>query len=249
MSSIWEHFPKGGSDLLVMLALADWGDDSGGRIYPSMSAIAKKIRCDRRHAQRIVHKLIDTGYLFSEGNDKGGNPGDTRHYRINLERLTGDIQTTGGADVTGDTQTTPGVTSRTRTGGPHVTLTVIKQPLSSSTPVGSLPADRLPDCPHQEIIKLYEQHLPMLTQPRKWTGNRATLLKARWIECSKANGIGKGYSTLQDGLAFWNTFFAHVAQNTKLPAGLSPTSDWRPDLEWLVKDENFTKTIEGKYDR
>jgi hypothetical protein len=146
MSSVWEHFPKGGSDLLVMLALADWGDDEGGRIYPSMNAIAKKIRCDRRQAQRIVHKLIDTGYLLSEGNDNGGNRGDTRHYRINLERLTGDIQPTGDTDVTGDIQTAPRVTpapslrvtSRTRTGGLDVTQTVKEQPLSTSA---SAPSD------------------------------------------------------------------------------------------------------------
>ncbi|HBI8622146.1 TPA: helix-turn-helix domain-containing protein, partial [Escherichia coli] len=88
MSLVWEGYPGGGSDLLAMLALADWSDDNG-RCYPSMSSIATKTRLSRSQAQRVVHGLIDSGFVQVIGNEAGGAPGATRQYRIVLTKLTG----------------------------------------------------------------------------------------------------------------------------------------------------------------
>lgn len=106
----------------------------------------------------------------------------------------------------------------------------------------------VPDCPQQELLKRYAERLPMLTQPRVWDGQRADLMRTRWRYCSKPNGIGKGYTTLDEGIAFWDDFFAYVAQSKKLTEGI-PHHDgvWRPDLPWLLKAENFAKVVEGKY--
>ncbi len=41
MSKVWDAFPGGGSDLLALLALADWSDDEG-RCWPSMASIARQ---------------------------------------------------------------------------------------------------------------------------------------------------------------------------------------------------------------
>ena len=41
-----------------MLALADWAGEDGGRIYPSMSTLAKKIRMSERQAIRIMRDLV-----------------------------------------------------------------------------------------------------------------------------------------------------------------------------------------------
>lgn len=100
----------GGSELLAMLALADWSDDDG-RCWPSMASIAKKIRLQPRQAQRVVHQLIEDGFLSVTGNKNGGAPGMSRQYRINIAKLTGvmgdarrvswETQT----GVVGDTQT------------------------------------------------------------------------------------------------------------------------------------------------
>lgn len=42
MSLVWENFPAGGSDLLTLLALADWSNDQGGSLHPSIKVVGKK---------------------------------------------------------------------------------------------------------------------------------------------------------------------------------------------------------------
>ena len=86
MSLVWDGYPGGGSELLALLALADWSDDDG-RCYPSMSAIADKTRLSRSQAQRVVHNLIDSGFVSVEGNETGGRPGSTRRYLIDLQQI------------------------------------------------------------------------------------------------------------------------------------------------------------------
>jgi len=113
----------------------------------------------------------------------------------------------------------------------------------------SLSEPAVPDCPQREMIALYAKHLPILTQPRVWEGNRAAEMRARWRQCAKPTEAWPGYRTKEEGLAFWEQFFAGVAQSRKLTNGI-PRHDgsvWRPDLEWLMKASNFAKVIEGKY--
>ena len=55
---VWDRYPGGGSRLLTMLALADWAGEDGGRLYPSMAPLAKKIRMSERQAIRIMRDLV-----------------------------------------------------------------------------------------------------------------------------------------------------------------------------------------------
>lgn len=87
MTLVWENFSRGGSEKLAMLALADWCNDQGGSLHPSISGIAKKINVSESQARRIIHKFIDDGYLSVVANHDGGNPGQSRHYKMNVEML------------------------------------------------------------------------------------------------------------------------------------------------------------------
>lgn len=87
LSKVWEYFPNGGSELLSMLALADWSDDEGFS-FPSIASIAKKTRLSASQARRIVHDLIDSGFVQVVGNKNGGAKGSSRRYKINLTLLT-----------------------------------------------------------------------------------------------------------------------------------------------------------------
>lgn len=127
MSRVWDDFPGGGSQLLALLALADWSDDDG-RCYPSIAAIAKKARLSRSQAQRLVHSLINQGFVAVTGNQDGGAPGYTRKYKINLERLTNreDATPTGSANATGRTHAQDGSHPCGSTGRMGATQTVIE---------------------------------------------------------------------------------------------------------------------------
>ena len=84
LSKVWDGFPGGGSELLALLALADWSDDEG-RCWPSVASIAKKIRLSEKQARRVVHSIIETGYLSVTDNLQGG--ATSRRYQINLVML------------------------------------------------------------------------------------------------------------------------------------------------------------------
>lgn len=85
MTLVWDCFPASGSELLAMLALADWCDDNGGSLYPSMRAVGEKIRVSEKQARRIIHKFVEQGYLDVVGNAAGGAPGSTKQFRLNLQ--------------------------------------------------------------------------------------------------------------------------------------------------------------------
>lgn len=84
MSAVWNGFPLGGSELLAILALADWSDDDG-QCWPSIASIARKTRLSEKQARRVVHSIIESGYLTVTDNAQGGAM--SRRYQINLKRL------------------------------------------------------------------------------------------------------------------------------------------------------------------
>jgi hypothetical protein len=90
-------------------------------------------------------------------------------------------------------------------------------------------------CPHQEIIKLYHEILPALPQVRVWTPKRQKMLKARWLS-------SKEYQDLE----WWKQFFVFVRDDCPHLTGKNDRQ-WTADLEWLCKEENFVKTVEGRY--
>lgn len=63
MSHVWDSSKQKGSALLLMLALADFSDDSGFS-WPSLSTLASKTRLKVRQTHNIVDKLIASGELF-----------------------------------------------------------------------------------------------------------------------------------------------------------------------------------------
>jgi len=146
---------------------------------------------------------------------------------------------------------------RLNTRSTDVQLTNNQEPITNNhKPIdtdacASLSAEGLPTCPHQEILLLYKKHLPHLTQPRVWEGSRQTSLRQRWRQAAKpSNYSPKGYKTLNEGLAWWDSFFGYIANDSTLAQGFK-TKDrtWQPDLEWIVNATNFAKIIDGKYSK
>lgn len=90
------------------------------------------------------------------------------------------------------------------------------------------------NCPHEEIIKLYAEHLPMLTQVKVWSDARMKLLKARWREDTKRQSID-----------WWSRMFRYIATSDFLTG---KTTDWQADIEWILNAKNFIKILEGKYE-
>lgn len=239
LSKVWDGFPGGGSELLALLALADWSDDEG-RCFPSMASIGRKTRLSEKQARRVVHSLEEAGFLRVIGGQAGG--GMSRRYQIALDRLTPPAY--GRAPAGGRAPADVPNPSPPREGTPptHGRRTVSepsknRQLIEDEPPISSKAAD---PCPHQAIIDLYHQTLPTGRQVRIWSDARKTKLRARWKEDPKRQCV-----------EWWGKFFGYIAESDFLTgktasAGRTP---FELDLEWIVSPTNFVKIIEGKYHR
>jgi hypothetical protein len=88
MTDVWAYADCKGSELLILLALADFSDDNGENIYPSMQTLAKKSRLSEPQARRVVQNLVKLDLIEiveTGGWDRGRNRSNT--YRIRLETL------------------------------------------------------------------------------------------------------------------------------------------------------------------
>ena len=62
MSRYWRDAPYDGTQLLLLLALADYADDSG-YCYPTQKKLAEKCRCTERHVRSLMKTLVADGVV------------------------------------------------------------------------------------------------------------------------------------------------------------------------------------------
>jgi phage replication O-like protein O len=83
-----------------------------------------------------------------------------------------------------------------------------------------------------DLIKnLFNEKLPVLQKVLSLNANRKNLIKARQ----------KDLPTIQH----WNDYFEKIGRSSFL-TGLS--SDWKASFDWILKDSNCLKILEGNYD-
>lgn len=83
MSLVWEHSQHKGTELLLLLALADYAHDDGAGIYPSLATMAGKIRMSERNTRYTLRKLEEGGELVAVGTRASG----TVEYAIPIQGL------------------------------------------------------------------------------------------------------------------------------------------------------------------
>lgn len=67
MTWVWDHAPVAGTELLMLLAIADQANDKGKDSWPSIDDLAGRTRLNRRTVQRVLKRLDDDGHLVIEG--------------------------------------------------------------------------------------------------------------------------------------------------------------------------------------
>ncbi len=96
------------------------------------------------------------------------------------------------------------------------------------------PSPKVDPCPHQAIVEIYHEILPELPAVKIWTDKRKALLRSRWKEDSD-----------RQSLDWWRTFFTDNVKTSDFLTGKK--SEWKADLEWILKPTNFVKVLEGRY--
>ena len=89
MAIVWESANVEGATLLVLLALADYANDTGV-CWPSRDALAQKSRVSSRHVKRILRDLEDRGLIETDVN---GGPRGVNVYTVKPrgDTVSGDI--------------------------------------------------------------------------------------------------------------------------------------------------------------
>lgn len=92
--------------------------------------------------------------------------------------------------------------------------------------------------PYEEIIKLYHEALPMMTQVYKLTETRKKRIKYLWDDGEL------------DGLEYWANYFNFVSKSKFLTGRSHPGKDgrtWKADLDFIIHPTNYIKITEEKY--
>jgi Helix-turn-helix domain len=83
MTSVWDDArTQAHSELLVLLALADWANDEG-HCWPTISALSNKTRLSERAVQQILGRLTATGRIRRI---QGGGRGRANQYQVVVTR-------------------------------------------------------------------------------------------------------------------------------------------------------------------
>jgi hypothetical protein len=77
---VWAHSKHSGTELLMMLAIADFADDQGNA-YPAVGTLAERCRMSTRNVNHILAALRASGELEIRQNE---GPKGTNRYRITL---------------------------------------------------------------------------------------------------------------------------------------------------------------------
>jgi hypothetical protein len=105
MSMVFEHYPEGGGEMLLALALADFSDDDGGKVFPSIPALAKKTRQSERSVQYQLRRMEQIGFIsvaeISVGGRIRGRKYKSTEYKIHLEFFTASTKNSPHSDTEG----------------------------------------------------------------------------------------------------------------------------------------------------
>jgi hypothetical protein len=253
-SAVWNGSRHSGSDLLTMLAIADFADDDG-MAYPSIGTLARKCRTSPRNMNLIIARLTLSGELAIR---HGQGPHGTNLYRIDVAGLEGVKRASALKDSSPLKPSSPLNGSSALKPASSTPVAGFLPPLKPATDKPSLnrqePSDTFlsakapprPACPHDQIRKLYAEVLSDLPALKVWNAKRQTSLKARWSEMTK----DKGWANAEQGLAWFRKFFEAVAASDFLMGRgeRKPGHEgWRCDFDFLMKPDRFVGVIEGKY--
>lgn len=122
-----------------------------------------------------------------------------------------------------------------------------EQEKTTTSPAG----DSLP-CPADRIVDAYHRLMPDNPKCKVINAARRGSIKARWNEAAKLTCQPFGYSTVEDGIAAWEIYFAVCAQSHFLTGRATPQQGKPPffaDIDFLTTSKGFAGCLENKYHR
>lgn len=216
--------------LKVAVVLAYRMNSTTGQLNPSRSRLAKDTDLDPRSINRAINDLEKLG-VISVVRSQGGASKFTNNYIL--------IPLTEKSPLTRESPLTEKSPLTTE---PHTPDLRVLPPLTDESPEQGKKQgknlrkakQKVPPCPHGQIIGLYHETLPELPGviESRWQGSkREKDLKTRWKEDERHRD-----------LEFWRWLFKSMRAN-RFWLGDNDRG-WRADLGWIVKRTNFDKVLD-----
>ena len=202
-----------------------WGKKTD---WISLSQFSKCIGIDRRLVHRAIKQLSSKEMIVIERDDSQRvRYGFNKHYdKWNLSSK--EMTVINRDDTLSSKEMTQLSSIQIPTKETITKETITKEKTHTSVPKKT---DR-ETCPHQEIIALYREILPELPTVAKWTDRRHAYLKTCWADKSRQH------------IAWWRKYFEGVRESDFL---MGRKGDFACNLEWLTKESNLIKVLEGNY--
>lgn len=213
-------------ELAYRRALDMYYDTENPLLSGGLATLSRRLRVDQKSLQNVLDEF------FPDGKNKHADEKIAEYHEyLAKQKANGRKGGRRKVDIKEPTANPP-LTQKNPVLSQPLTTKPLTNDISNTNVL--LVSNDVANCPHDEIIKLYAKHLPMLSQVKIWSEARAKHLKARWREDLK-----------RQKLDYWERFFAYVGQSDFLTGR---NGQWlNCDLAWLVKSENFIKVLEGKY--
>jgi hypothetical protein len=169
----------------------------------------------------------------AEGGKLGGNP----NLKVNLEA---NLDHNHKVDQEDKQNPTPSSSSSSSSSY----LTFSKEKVVEDKPSTT---SKIPECPHEKILDLWQQVLPELPQHLRsqWNAARQQALRTRW----KAIWTSEDMASEEEALDYWRRLFVFIRESKFLmgKTSLKDRPAFQMTLEWLIKPANWSKVVEGKY--
>lgn len=249
MTKVWDSGQYDSGTLLVLLALCDWANDQGEKLFPYLETLAAKARLSVKQTRRALQVLIEEGVVI----DMSG-AGITSVRTLDLKL---DLNSQAFRDNL--SLPTPGDKTSTRSGQ--------KRPArGSKRPDGGtnvLPHIDNHQSNHQEnhqgepscagALAVVDQEPPSETDLAVEAFNKGAEICPKWTACRTLTGARRDAIEARlkaVGLRGWLDAVQRAVDSAHL-GGPLPTSGshmgWRMDIGWFAKLGNFVKISEGGY--
>lgn len=253
MARVWAESKHSGTELLMLLAIADFSDDDG-RAYPSVAGLAEKCRMKPRNANYILAALQASGELRVRLNQ---GPKGKNLYQIVFAAMARGVQVSAGVQAGAGVQSCAGVQSVAQT--PAMDCAKPLHPIAAEPslnhqePSGrSLARPRrasIQNCPYESIVGMYHEKLPALPRVKLLQASRQRELRRFWgwvLSSSKSNGQPRA-TNADEALAWIGEYFGRAADNDFLMGRTERRGEhanWRCDLDFLLTDRGMKHVIE-----
>lgn len=204
--------------------MLDWHYLHESALPESVEQIARLIRM-RTHCEEIANVLREFFTLGEFGWEQPKAVGEIESYRLKSEKAKKSAEARWASKPIESNANA--LRTECEGNANHKPLTTNQEPLLTLSPAAT-------SCPCQKIADAYNKSLPQLPQVASLSAARKKALKARWRSNSE-------YQSLE----WWTKFFLWIGSDN--PFLLGSDGKWQANFDWIIKESNFLKIVEGNY--